>query len=335
MFGANTDELRRIAGVFGNTGDDARTAGTVTNTEVQGVEWLGPDADEFRSDYESYVVTELKALAIVLELKERELERQADEQDVCSEGTGPGRSPGDDGGPGGPNGPWANGMPWWVRAYKLWNVVRKPFQFARFLMEAGTALLNPGILRAHGLFSWAGLTGKGLGQGAQFIEGLLKGNPLYTALRHTTDFLSGNHLSKFLEGKLPQGWADDVAGFFGKEGRALGRGLGVLGIGIDGFEMGSAISQGNIWGENGAVWNGAQMALGAAAFIPGPVGWVAAGLSAGMTIYENREAIGNFISGAADYVSGVANSVGQAATGVANAVADGISDVASALNPFD
>lgn len=93
---------------------------------------------------------------------------------------------------------------------------------------------------------------------------------------------------------------DAIESFTGKAGRGLGKGLGVVDFAVNGVETVGALNNGDY---KSAAWNGAQTVLAAGSFVPGPVGVVCAAGSIGMTVYENREAIGNAISTGFDNVS--------------------------------
>ena len=326
MFGANPEMLRQIAGHFDTHSDGARGVADTTRREVDGVEWVGPDADEFRSDYDAYVVTELKALAIVLELKHRELIRQANEQDAAS---GAGTS----GGPGGSGGTAPQGGFDWrgllKGAWHLFSDLRNPFRGLRFLMEAGYWLTHPGQFGKFFTNSWAGITGRG-GNVAASLEAVLGNHPFlkhaYNPLKFITDHMQLKPFSQgWLEPKVGQLVSSVFGGdaqrittgiqdFLGKEGRLFGRGLGALSIGMDGYSTINNLSQGNY---GGAAYSGVKTALGVASFIPGPVGWTAAGISIGLAAYDNIPAVRNTV-----------NAIGS---GIAN----GAKAVAGFLNPFD
>lgn len=350
MIGANPDELRALSTVFGQRAEDARSAKQVTAPEVEGVEWEGPDADQFRRRYESIAAPKLLSLADLLDQAKDELARQAGEQDVCSlpKGGGPGTpgnpDPANPGNPGGPNDPGLIGA---IRMlYKDWNFFRKPGQFLRFGLEAIAALSKPGSLIApwfaggRAWREWTTLTGRLIGTGGDIAKGLTiearaaqMFGPLYNGLKNYTDLLGGNNwLSKPLENLMSPGTRDAVIDFVGKEGRLAARGLGALGVGFDGYDTFTAARDGNWTGNGdmtkGALWNGAQTVAGALCFVPGPVGWVATGVSAGMAVYENWDTISN---GAQQLWNNGAAAIQDAGS----KLMDHGSQILSGLNPFD
>ena len=319
MFGANTEVLRQIAGQFRTEGGDTRDAGTTSNSEVQDVEWIGPDADRFREDYESVVLAGIQALAEALEGLDTDLIKHADDQDRTSE-------------VGGGQGGGFDLLGWFKGALQhafnfIWSDLRSPLRLARFLMEAGYALRNPSVLGNFFKVSWEGITGwrNGVGKIAGAgIEAALENSKLggiYGPLKKATDFLNlkwasvpfeqglGKALSA-IPGVTPEGVASKINDFFGKEGRLLGRGLGGIGVGLDTFSAYQHFSN----GEMGAgAYSTVKAGLGVASFIPGPIGWTAAGISLGLAAYDNIPVVHN----AVNWVGGK--------------IADGF----SAINPFD
>ncbi|MGO2111480.1 MAG: WXG100 family type VII secretion target [Pseudoclavibacter sp.] len=354
MYGANTAALRVIAGRFGQRSDGVQAVATTTLGEVNGVEWLGQDAEQYRDDYDHRVVTELKALAIVLENREKELFRQADEQDEAS---GAGRF----GSPGFP-GPFEK-IPFFPDILKgvdprnwlhLYPDIRNPLRGLRFLMEAGYAITHPGVFGKFFTTGWQGITGyvPGWGKTGAGIEAALEASRagfLYKPLKWTTDMLQAKPLSVFLENKIAglvdrtlglkpfqhfvtgadgvtdisklSRTSDAIQSFLGKEGRLLGRGLGGFAVGMDGFAAYQHFSNGDV---GAGAWSTTKAVLGAASFIPGPVGWTAAGISVGIAAYENIPVV-------RDTVNAAANGVKDGALWVGDKVSQGW----NAINPFD
>lgn len=335
MFGANPEELDAVGNEFGVAGGAVNVAENVSGTAVQGVIWFGLDATMFKADYQATVCTQLTMLSDVLEEVDGRLQQQAQDQTDASQagGSGGGRSHG------GPSLIDSILNSWARDVYKLWNLFRKPGQFVRFLMEAAALPKNLHLLEemlTSSRFNWSAISGRF--PGAPNLSKLLAGTslegeaakmfgPLYNGMKGYTDFLGMNGFSKKLEGLLPDKWNSKLVDFVGKEGRGLSRGLGALGVVFDGAETIDAVNKGNIWSDSsgditkGAAWNTAQTVLAATSFVPGPVGWVSTGISAGMAVYENWDAI-----------SGAAKSI---ATDPVGTVSNGVKSIASTLNPFD
>lgn len=316
MFGANTEVLREIAGRFGTQGDVTRDAGRTSMREVETVEWIGNDADRFRDDYRSAIHEALRQLALDLENKERELHRNANEQDQAS---GPG-------GGGGARRPAAPGF--WDRMKSLFNAalsvfsdLRNPFRVIRFAMEAVAAIRNPSVFGKFFTLSWQGITGwRGGSKGIEaLLEGMGRYGKFYKGIKWITDMMQAKPLAERFEGfvgkwadkifKLnPGATVDKIKDWFGKSGRSFGRALGGLSVVMDGWAAINDIRNGDY---GSAAWNGTKALLGAASFIPGPVGWAAAGISVGIAIAE---------------IPAVQNAVTSAVSWAGNAL--------SKLNPF-
>lgn len=343
MLGANTDELRALAGIYGKKAEAVSNAERVTVPEVEGVKWEGPDAEKFKREYGSVVAPSIRDLASRLRTAQAELTKQAGDQDTCSQAKGAPQS-----GPTGPVGPGGQEMSVYdalKTIYKSWNFLRKPGQALRFAMEAFALAKNPWMAAPWVLDNardWATITGLIRGTGglklpAEFtIEGKAADyfGKLYNGTKWYTDMLGGNPISAKLEGLLKPSWRQGLEDFVGKSGRGLARGMGAFGVMFDSVEGIQAAAKGDwLTGANGditkgAAWNGAQAVLGGLCFVPGPVGWVATGVSAGMAVYENWDTISN---AAQSFVKDPIGSV----TSFGSTVADTGSKVLSALNPFD
>lgn len=95
--GADTDQLRATATAFERGATSLETLLTTLSGVVSAVDWQGPDADRFRSDFERLVQQADVTASDVAERGSR-LEQEAEEQDEASSGGGAGA----DAGPGGP-----------------------------------------------------------------------------------------------------------------------------------------------------------------------------------------------------------------------------------------
>lgn len=84
MFGANIEELIGLAGVMHARRDTAQTAARVASGAIEGVDWMGEDAEAFRSSYGESITAVLGDLAEMLVVRKDELERQAEDQEACS-----------------------------------------------------------------------------------------------------------------------------------------------------------------------------------------------------------------------------------------------------------
>lgn len=91
MLGADTDELRRIAGTFGRSADGVDATRATTGREIDAVDWIGPDRDAFVERWATTVGPRLIELRGELErIGGAELPAQADAQDEASGAGGSG-----------------------------------------------------------------------------------------------------------------------------------------------------------------------------------------------------------------------------------------------------
>jgi len=88
MHGANTDELRQVGSIFGSAEGVLNQSASTLQSQIEGVDWLGPDADRFRSHWGQVIPNDLRAIAELTIDRDADLKRQADEQDKASSGNG-------------------------------------------------------------------------------------------------------------------------------------------------------------------------------------------------------------------------------------------------------
>lgn len=99
MQGADPERLRTIATMFDAKASTVDGARRTSDTEVEGVEWIGRDADGFRDDWRAVPSAELDRLDDLLIELAAELRRQADEQERASEARGGSGGAGESGTP--------------------------------------------------------------------------------------------------------------------------------------------------------------------------------------------------------------------------------------------
>ncbi|GEM_PF-483738 len=88
MYGANTEELRQVGSIFGSAEGKLNQSASTVQSQIEGVDWLGPDADKFRSHWGQVIPNDLRSLAELTIDRNTDLNRQADEQDKTSSGNG-------------------------------------------------------------------------------------------------------------------------------------------------------------------------------------------------------------------------------------------------------
>lgn len=342
MIGADTDQLRSLAGIYNGHAEHVQQAGRVAVQDVHNVVWEGPDATNFRQHFESEIAPLIDRLSRALEHNKTDLEKQADEQDQCSSGEG---APTLGGLIAQAAGAMWNGFKDAVaRGWDVFQKLGKVAKILRWGMEAGFMAKFPEFAETFfkGGNNWAmltGWTGKFDAAGKAIkdvlnLEDLAKAHiPHYEKVAKAVDTANLKFISEPLEKMLPQGWQHTISDTLGKTGRVAGKGLSAFGTVMDGIEAYNAAQSGNIWTgsdgnfTHGAAWNSVQAVAGAASFVPGPVGWVATGVSLGMAgtelVYNNWDSIKGFAQGAANVASSATSTV-----------VDGARSLLNDLNPF-
>lgn len=89
MFGANPDELMGVGDVFGSTGGAMEAIGASVGSEIDGVNWLGLDALQYKAHWGRLIPGHLSALSEVLGATQSDLHAQANDQvDTSAAGNG-------------------------------------------------------------------------------------------------------------------------------------------------------------------------------------------------------------------------------------------------------
>ncbi|GGA73131.1 hypothetical protein GCM10011490_24940 [Pseudoclavibacter endophyticus] len=353
MYGANPGELRMIARRFELRSDLVRGVAATTRREVEATDWIGPDADAFKGDYEAFLVTELRALSIVLQVQANVLARQADEQDAASESDGS-----------------SGGFGTWLGGYAVWpqpsgprltapigRISEPPASFPQpssfplqwpplwqnllrmlpdlvppgvgaaggaFVVESGYAIAQPGLFGPIFAVSWTKIT-------AYAADWAPTGTPAERAVTASPSAIAAPTISTPVASRAtePAAAADRVlsqggSGWNGGGGSAaepVAKSIGGSG-GLTGLQTLSAPDGGPVavfakestgrdfvggmtgfnpvpqLGHNDGGFLGTLRAvLGAAAFVPGSVGWAAGGASIGFALYEHIPAFRSWFDG--------------------------------------
>lgn len=82
--GMNPDDAREVAQEITNSGQEVLEAINRVTERVNSVEWVGPDYDSFRDDWNQFVNNGVANLVEGFEEKGKFLVAQADEQDTGS-----------------------------------------------------------------------------------------------------------------------------------------------------------------------------------------------------------------------------------------------------------
>lgn len=298
MWGADVAGLRTLAQQFGKASDTLLQQSTLLSNQINNnPSWKGQDAVVFRSEWNGTHRALLQQAASALKQESKKLLENANEQEKASNG-----APGSGGGPipGGPGsgGSGSKANPWGPD----WLAKGSPFRDGWGLRSQFKA----GFDLPKSVFGLAVL-GR---QGAEVLKDAAAWKYLparsitYNLLDSGSDLLGAKNLYKYFpplsnfrsvfeEAPLFFKAQGPVLEALGKGG--LGRGVGWLGVGINGFDTAKYAAEGKT---GDAIWSGAKTALGVACFLPPPVGTVCQVASAGIAIYE-IPAVKSFVDGAA------------------------------------
>lgn len=311
--------------------------------EVDAVVWEAPDAHRFKEHYRGTVGPMLHTLQMSLSHINGDLMKQAADQDQCSSGAG--AAGGAAGGAGHGAGEPEHGILYnmWKDFKKYLNWVKMPpFLTELAVALRNPSVLGPIFTRSwEGLTGFRPGTGsaKGIEKLAEELKvGKFNVGGIYKFFKDVGDGLQLKPLSLPLEKAAtnfidqvthrdPHIWVeaqkagaglfdkvkygvrdasmDDLLRWTGKEGRVAAKGLGLVGIGVDAFDMATHINSGNA---QGAIYSGVKVAPGAIAVVAsGPVGWIAGGTSLALAAYDTigpvHRTVDNVVGGVKDYVS--------------------------------
>lgn len=300
LWGADVEQLRTLAQQFGQVSDTLlQTSSHLTNQINSTPAWKGNDANQFRSNWNSSHRALIEQTVRALKDESKKLLDNANQQERASDaapgsGGGPipgGTAPGQPGGPGSKQNPW--GPDWLAKG--------SPFRDSWGLRSQFKA----GLDLPKNVFGLATMAAKGLDNftdAARWAK-LPATSVTYNLLDTATDFLGLRNLQKYFPALNQFGgvfkespWLFKGQGAvlegLGKGG--LGRAVGWLGVGLNGFDTAKYIAEGKT---GDAIWSGTKTALGVACFLPPPVGTVCQVASAGIAIYE-IPAVKSFVNGA-------------------------------------
>ncbi|MBF4634890.1 WXG100 family type VII secretion target [Agreia pratensis] len=335
FYGADPEQLRALAKQFSSGSNQIRSSLETVSSLVNSTQsWQGPDAGAFQQRWNSQIKQLGNTVVHALELGSTTLIKNADEQTATSQvdgGAGSNGSPGSNGNPGSNDGPGGNGGP------------KAPGEPGFSLSDAWEKYnkLKLGIDLPKGIYGLAWMKAHGLNilDHADWAQIPGRSGP-YKLMDTASDILGGKNLSKYFPSL---NIADDVlnsstglAGakntmldFLGKGG--IGKGLGAVGIGLDGIDTVKKLSEGNM---GGAAWSAAKTTLGIIALSPTPIGLVAGGVSLGIAAYENIPAVKNFVDGGAKIVGDAATSAAKEVSNFSKDVGNNIKDAGEGVKNF-
>jgi hypothetical protein len=273
--------------------------------------WRGEDAEHFRSDWNSTHRMLLQQTASRLKQESKLLLKNADEQDQASQHGGPGGS-----GPGGPGGsPGGSGSggsggseddptgPDWLADPD------SPFRDGWDIYSLTKAFPN---IRA-GLFDLGGMLHAS--RISDFTD-----PAAWRAFQNSNEFSKFFNMSNNLfEGKFHEvlNLAEDTKAFKYLDG--FSKGLGVLGVGLDGLDAYNAFEDGNY---GSAAYSTTKALLGAGSFLPPPAGTACMVASGALALYDNVPVIHDSVNYVGGKIADGAEAVGDAVSDGADAVGD-------------
>lgn len=84
MYGADVAQLRQLSTQLSTKASDIEGIISQLTTAITSVEWMGPDANAFRSDWSSTHVAQLRQVVNALNLASQTAKRNADAQETTS-----------------------------------------------------------------------------------------------------------------------------------------------------------------------------------------------------------------------------------------------------------
>ena len=84
FWGADTEQLKALSTKLQQGSAEIERQRSALSSALIGTEWKGPDADRFRSDWESQHAAQLAKIAQALDEASRQASRNAQQQDEAS-----------------------------------------------------------------------------------------------------------------------------------------------------------------------------------------------------------------------------------------------------------
>ncbi len=82
--GMNTDEGREVAQEIMNAGQEVMDLINQVTSRVNGVDWIGPDYESYKEDWNQFVSGAVNGLVEAFQAKGKDLDSQAEQQDTGS-----------------------------------------------------------------------------------------------------------------------------------------------------------------------------------------------------------------------------------------------------------
>lgn len=84
LFGQDIDQVRQLAGQLNAKAGDIESVISQLTSAVNSVQWMGPDAERFRSDWQGQHVPQLRQVVTALQNASQHATRNANEQQQAS-----------------------------------------------------------------------------------------------------------------------------------------------------------------------------------------------------------------------------------------------------------
>lgn len=84
LFGQDIDQVRQLAGQLNAKAGDIESVISQLTSAVNSVQWMGPDAERFRSDWQGQHVPQLRQVVSALQNASQHATRNANEQQQAS-----------------------------------------------------------------------------------------------------------------------------------------------------------------------------------------------------------------------------------------------------------
>lgn len=84
MYGADVEQLNQLSAQLNNKASDIQNVISQLSSAISSVQWQGPDANRFRSDWQGQHVAQLKQVVSALQNASQNAKRNAQEQQSAS-----------------------------------------------------------------------------------------------------------------------------------------------------------------------------------------------------------------------------------------------------------
>lgn len=84
LYGADIEQVQQLSNQLNAKANDIQSIVSQLSSAINSVNWLGPDADRFRSDWTGQHVAQLKQVITALQTASQNARRNAQEQQTAS-----------------------------------------------------------------------------------------------------------------------------------------------------------------------------------------------------------------------------------------------------------